>query len=115
MMSCIFALYLALFAAPAMAQADDPDALYAQRADPVSARRAAGIWAERSAANPRDFDSAWKLARARYWLGGHVPGAERKSTLESGIAAARVAIAAQPRRPEGHFWLAANMGALAES
>jgi hypothetical protein len=115
MMSCILALYLALFAAPGMAQADDPDALYAQRADPVKARRAAEIWAQRSAANARDFDSAWKLARARYWLGGHVPEAERKSTFESGIAAARVAIVAQPRRPEGHFWLAANMGALAES
>ena len=30
-------------------------------------------------------------------------------------ARARKAIALQPARPEGHFWLAANMGALAES
>jgi tetratricopeptide (TPR) repeat protein len=29
--------------------------------------------------------------------------------------AARLAITAGPSRPEGHFWLAANMGALSES
>jgi len=39
----------------------------------------------------------------------------RGKPLESGIAAARAAIAIAPNRPEGHFWLAANMGALAES
>ena len=52
---------------------------------------------------------------AKYWLGGHGPLDERKQILEDGIAAARVAIAAEPKRPEGHFWLAANMGELAES
>ena len=40
---------------------------------------------------------------------------ERWSRGESGIDAGRVAIAAAPNRPEGHFWTAANMGALAES
>ena len=67
------------------------------------------------AKDPRDFEAAWKLARARYWLGGHGPLDERKQILEDGVAAARVAIAAEPKRPEGHFWLAANMGELAES
>jgi tetratricopeptide (TPR) repeat protein len=92
-----------------------PDALYAQREDLASARQAAQIWADRVTQDPRDFESAWKLARARYWLGGHAPEAERKKFLEDGIAAARTAVAAQPDKPEGHFWLAANMGALAES
>lgn len=96
-------------------QTQDPDALYAQRDDLASARRAADIWASRLTADPRNFEAAWKLARARYWLGGHVPEAERRSTLDAGIEAARAAVAAQPQRPEGHFWLAANMGGLAES
>jgi tetratricopeptide (TPR) repeat protein len=92
-----------------------PDALYAQRADIGSALRAAGIWAERLRANGGDFEAAWKLARARYWLGRHAAERERKTLLEQGIAAGRAAIAVQPNRPEGHFWVAANMGALAES
>ena len=96
--------------------ADDPDALYKDRENPASAKKATDIWAARLAANPRDFDSAYKLAQARYWLGTNgLPQPERKGALEAGIAAARTAIALNARRPEGHFWLAANMGALAES
>lgn len=94
---------------------DDPDALYARRERLEAAQRAAEIWARRLAADPRDFEAAWKLARACYWLGGHVPAPERRATYERGIAAGRAAVAAQPDRPEGHFWLAATMGALAES
>ena len=97
------------------AQTADPDALYAQREALSSARQAGEIWAARLAKDPRDFEAAWKLARAKYWLGGHGPLDERKQILEDGIAASRVAIAAEPKRPEGHFWLAANMGELAES
>ena len=96
--------------------ADDPDALYKDRENLASAKTATDIWAARLAANPKDFDSAYKLAQARYWLGTNgLPEPERKAALEAGIAAARTAIALNPNRPEGHFWLAANMGALAES
>lgn len=96
--------------------ASDPDALYKDRENLASAKQATEIWAARLASNPRDFDSAYKLAQARYWLGTNgLPEVERKAALESGIAAARTAIALNANRPEGHFWLAANMGALAES
>jgi tetratricopeptide (TPR) repeat protein len=96
--------------------ADDPDALYKDRENLISARRATGIWQSRLQANAKDFESAYKLSQARYWLGTNgLPEAERKAALEAGIAAARTAIAINAARPEGHFWLAANMGALAES
>jgi len=100
--------------APALAQgqAGDPDALYAQREDLEAARRAADIWAAQA---PGDFESAWKLARARYWLGGHASGLDVRRQFEAGAAVARQAIAHRPGRPEGHFWLAANLGALAET
>jgi tetratricopeptide (TPR) repeat protein len=91
------------------------DALYADRANLASARRAADLWGAALAENPRDFDSAWKLARADYWLGGHVLKSEQRGFYDKGIEAARRAIAIDPNKPEGHFWLAANMGALAES
>jgi tetratricopeptide (TPR) repeat protein len=96
--------------------ADNPDALYNDRENPASAKKATDIWAARVAADPKDFESAYRLAQARYWLGTNgLPPPERKPALEAGIAAARTAIALRPARPEGHFWLAANMGALAES
>jgi tetratricopeptide (TPR) repeat protein len=131
MMSCILLSYIALSGAPGgrhasarpagqdrppqPAHASDPDALYAQREDVTRAADAERIWAERLAQNPRDFESAWKVARARYWLGGHVGAADRKRVLEAGIDAGRSAVAIAPDRPEGHFWMAANMDALAES
>ena len=96
--------------------AEDPDALYRDRETLTSATRAAEIWAARLTADPRDFEAAWKLARGRYWLGTNgLPAPQRKAALEQGIAAARTAAAIEPARPEGHFWLAASMGALAES
>lgn len=120
-------MYFALSAAPAGAgpvtlsnasaqtTVSDPDALYRQRADLASAQQAVDIWSQRLRANAADFESAWKLARADYWLGGHAAQRERKAYLEAGIQAGRAAVKAQPNRPEGHFWIAANMGALAES
>jgi hypothetical protein len=129
MISCILAFYIATSIVPSAAagwlpagihapvtpQDADPDALYAKRDDLASARRAERLWHQRLAARPQDFEAAWKLARARYWLGGHAAESERKPILEEGIAAARVASTLQPGRPEGYFWMAANMGALAES
>jgi hypothetical protein len=115
MISCIFVLYISAFSPDAQTAAADPDALYGQRETLASAQQAADIWAARLRASPGDFEAAWKLARTEYWLGGHGPEQGRRKHLEDGIAAARAAIAAQASRPEGHFWLAANMGALAES
>jgi tetratricopeptide (TPR) repeat protein len=95
---------------------DDPDALYGDRENLASARKATEVWESRLKADARDFESAYKLSKARYWLGTNgLPEPERKAALEAGIAAARTAIAINGARPEGHFWLAANMGALAES
>lgn len=115
----MFLFYIAGFCAlPLLAQvtAVDPDALYRERTTLASAQQAAAIWADRLTVNASDFESAWKLARAQYWLGTNgLPERERKAALEAGISAGRRAIALDASRPEGHFWVAANMGALAES
>jgi hypothetical protein len=73
------------------------------------------MWRAMLTADPRCFEAAWKLALADYWLGGHAPDPEQRTFFEQGIEAGRKAVAVQPNRPEGHFWIAANMGALAES
>jgi tetratricopeptide (TPR) repeat protein len=93
----------------------DADALYADRANLASARRAAELWNAELARDPNQFNAAWKLSRADYWLGRHASGAEARRLYEQGIVAGRKASALQPNRPEGHFWTAANMGELAES
>jgi hypothetical protein len=99
--------------APATAQGADQ--LYVDRANPASARQAAAIWSADLARNPADFDAAWKLARADYWIGGHTTAGDARAVYEAGMRAARAAIAIHQDQPAGHFWLAANMGALAEA
>ena len=95
--------------------APDPDALYRARATIGAAREAAAIWDARLKADPSSFESAWKLARVMYWLGGHDTPPMRRAHLERGVEAGRQAARLEPKRPEGHFWMAADMGALAES
>jgi hypothetical protein len=97
------------------AEVTSPDAIYARREEPGMAARAAELWVQRLAADPKDFEAAWKLSKARYYLGTRGEPSRRRAALEARMAAARTAIALQPARPEGHFWLAASMGALAES
>src|SRR3954468_8975562 len=89
--SCIRLLYLCIMAVPVAAQTasvppQTADALYADRANLESARRAAELWTAGLAANPRDFPTAWKLARADYWLGGHAAASDRQMFYEAGIA-----------------------------
>ena len=67
---------------------------------PRPARRSR-IWSARLAKTPTDFESAWKLARAAYWLGGHDEQAARRADLERGVEAGRQASMLEPTRPEG--------------
>src|SRR5688500_508369 len=116
MRSCIGVFYIAVLAASAVVGAQaDPDSLYRQRANVARAREAAAIWESRVAADPKDFESAWKLSRVMYWLGGHDAPDGRRPALERGVEAGRLAASLRPARPEGHFWMAATMGLLAES
>src|SRR6185295_8078312 len=74
----------------------------------------AEIWSARAKASG-DFDAWWKFARACYWLGTHDAEAVRRDWLVRGVAAGEQAAKVRPNEPDGHFWMAANMGALAES
>jgi tetratricopeptide (TPR) repeat protein len=113
----VLVLAVLLLCAPLRAQdtSRDPDRLYADREHLQSAIDAATVWESRLKTNAKDFESAWKLARASYWLGGHVAEDARRAQYERGIEAARQASLLQTGRPEGYFWMAANMGAMAES
>jgi thioredoxin-like negative regulator of GroEL len=112
---CILFAVAGIAAAAQTAAAPDADALYADREHLTSARQAATIWESRLETNPHDFEAAWKLARAYYWLGGRDQADRRRPDLERGITAAEQAVMVDKDRPEGYFWKAANMGALAES
>ena len=100
-------------AAGPQVQPQSADQLYAEREDFSHAEAAEAFWKGRPAT---DFDAAWKLARVEYWIGGHASqDSRRRSALERGIDAATRAVGLDAKRPEGYFWRAGCMGALAES
>jgi len=91
------------------------DQLYAQRADLAKARSAVTLLRQARTADYGNFEAAWKLARANYYLGSHSSGAESDDAFREGIEAGKIAVQLQGNRPEGHFWLGANYGGNAEN
>src|SRR5689334_16829768 len=73
--SCIWILYISAVGAQLPTTAD---ALYADRVHLDSARRAAALWSADFARNPQSYETAWRLSRADYWLGGHAPELDRR-------------------------------------
>ena len=93
-------------------QADD---FYAQRADVMKVRQALIVLRQAYTANPSDYEIAWRLARANYYLGTHsTDDRETEKAFRDGIDAGNDAVKLNDRRPEGHFWLGANYGGNAQ-
>ena len=84
MLSLAWTLLFPIAIAAQSPTSTDADELYRQRQDPASAARAADLWAARAST---EFEAAWKLARASYWLGSHAPDAARREWLRRGVAA----------------------------
>src|SRR5215203_2588252 len=103
MLALVIAGWLSSGVATAQSATTDPEVLYRDREQMPRAMAAARLWQARAAAGT-DFESSWKLARARYWIGTHGAVADRRPALDRGIAAATQAVGLEPTRPEGHFW-----------
>lgn len=91
------------------------DQLYNERGDLQKVRE--GVVALRQArmAEPNNYEAAWRLSRMNYFLGEHTQDtAERDKAFKDGETAGKDAVKLADNRPEGHFWLGANLGAQAE-
>ena len=90
------------------------DSLYAQRESLERAREAVAVMRRARALDFGNYEAAWKLAKFNYYLGEH--GQDEKPRAEAfreGIAAGEAAVRIEPNKPEGHFWLGANLGGRA--
>jgi tetratricopeptide (TPR) repeat protein len=88
---------------------------YAGREKIENAREAVAVMRRARMSDYNNYEAAWKLSKFDYFLGTHE--ADDKAKLEAfreGIAAAQAAIKLAPDKPDGHFWLGANLGARGE-
>ena len=99
----------------AVAKVAEAETLYAERADLSRARAAVAALRAARTADYGNYEAAWKLARAAYFVGAHTDNSdERDNMFREGVLAGKAAVQLQPDKPDGHFWLGANYGGSAE-
>ncbi|HKP82782.1 MAG TPA: TRAP transporter TatT component family protein [Pyrinomonadaceae bacterium] len=98
----------------AAAQIAEAEPLYDGREDMTKARTAVTILRQAHAADYGNYEAAWKLARAAFFVGDRTDNdTERDDMFREGTIAGKAAVQLQPNKPEGHFWLGANYGGTA--
>lgn len=91
------------------------DGLYAERESVEKARQAVAVLRRARMADYGNYEAIWKLSKYNYYLGGHERDEPRKlEAFREGIAAGEQAVRLAPNKPEGHFWLGANLGGRAK-
>jgi Tfp pilus assembly protein PilF len=92
------------------------DLLYTQRVELARVREGIVMLRRALASDTSSYDAVWRLARLDYYLGAHTDNAgERDRAFNDGIEAGRRATKLQEGKPEGHFWLGANLGGKAQT
>src|ERR1041384_800266 len=92
----------------------EAEPLYEGREDMNKARLAVTVPRQAHAADYSNYEAAWKLARAAFFVGDRTDNdTERDDMFREGTMAGKAAVQLQPNKPEGHFWLGANYGGTA--
>ena len=93
----------------------EAEALYDERENIAKARVAVSVLRQARTADYGNYEAAWKLSRASYYVADHTDNdSERDEMFREGSEAGKAAVKLQPNKPEGHFWLGANYGGVAE-
>ncbi|HZI60242.1 MAG TPA: TRAP transporter TatT component family protein [Pyrinomonadaceae bacterium] len=92
----------------------EAEALWEGREDLAKVRVAVAALRQARTADYSNYEAAWKLARASFYVGDHTENDdERDNMFRGGTEAGKSAVKLQPDKPEGHFWLGANYGGAA--
>lgn len=92
----------------------EADAHYNLRPDRNEVDKAIEIYRNVLALDPSNYEAAWKLSKAYWYVGNHSPKEKKKEYFGLGVKAAQQAIQINPNDCRGHFWLGVNYGLLAE-
>jgi|SRR5215216_1024668 len=98
----------------AAAQVAEAEPLYEGRDDMTKARTAVSVLRQAHAADYGNYEAAWKLARACFFVGDRTDNdKEQEDMFREGTDAGKAAVQLEPNKPDGHFWLGANYGGSA--
>ncbi len=92
----------------------EAESLWEGREDLQKARVAVSTLRQARTADYGNYEAAWKLARAAFYVGDHTDNDdEQENMFREGTEAGKAAVQLQPNKPDGHFWLGANYGGSA--
>lgn len=91
------------------------DELYARRGEPDRVREAVALLRRARTYDERSYDALWRLAKFSHHLGETLTDAgARDAAYSEGVAAGHAAVQLESERPEGHYWLGANLAGRTE-
>lgn len=93
----------------------EADDYYLGRQDLANVLMALRLAHQAAVKNPEDYEAWWRISKFNCYLARHSAGSERIKLLQAAIDAGKKAVALAPNRVEGHFWLGANLGLMAEA
>lgn len=97
------------------AELEKADKLFEQRKDLAKLKEAITTLERARNPNKRNFEVEWKYAQYNYFLGKNLENEKEKlEAFEKGEKAAKIASRVEPKKPDGYFWYAANLGEQAK-
>lgn len=92
------------------------DKLYAEMKDMATAQEALSKYREAVGKAENKFEVFWKLSRILYYIGSRTESKEEKKIIfGQGIYYAKKAVALEPEKPGGHYWLGVSYGVYGET
>jgi len=92
------------------------DKLYAEMKDMATAQEALSKYREAVVKAENKFEAFWRLSRIFYYIGTRTESKkEKKIIFGQGIYYAKKAVALEPEKPDGHYWLGVSYGVYGEA
>ena len=88
---------------------------YDGRKDPNSLQKALDLWQEVLAEDPANAEAALNLSMAAVWWGDHSPKAKKEAIYKEGVDWGKLAVKADPKSSDAHYWTAANLGSYGQA
>ena len=92
----------------------EADDYYLGRQDMANVARGLDLLRADVAQDPKDYEAWWRISKFICYQARHAASSDKMKLLDSGVDAAKKAVALQPNRVEGHYWLGANYDLTAE-
>ncbi|MFB0565519.1 MAG: tetratricopeptide repeat protein [Candidatus Aminicenantaceae bacterium] len=112
----ILSLSFSLFSQDAEELIAQGDKLYEEMMDMTAAKEAQAKYQKALTITENKYEAYWRLARIHYYIGANTESKKGKKTIFSqGIYNAKKAVALEPEKPDGYYWLGVNYGVYGEA